>query len=32
MREHNVIINRPDNLKLLLENSFVLKPLLNQIN
>ena len=32
MREHNVIINRPDNLKLLLENSFVLKPLLNQVN
>ncbi|MFI5188183.1 MAG: hypothetical protein ACHQF0_15735 [Chitinophagales bacterium] len=28
MREHNVIINRPDNLKLLLENSFVLKPVL----
>jgi hypothetical protein len=27
MREHNVIINRPDNLKLLLENSFALKPL-----
>jgi len=27
MREHNVVINRPDNLKLLLENSFVLKPL-----
>jgi hypothetical protein len=32
MREHNVIINQPDNLKLLLENSFVLKPLLNQAN
>ena len=28
MREHNVVINRPDNLELLLENSFVLKPLL----
>jgi hypothetical protein len=28
MREHNVVINRPDNLKLFLENSFVLKPLL----
>jgi hypothetical protein len=28
MCEHNVVINRLDNLKLLPENSFVLKPLL----
>ena len=27
MREHNDIINQPDNLELLLENSFVLRPL-----
>jgi len=29
-REHNVVINRPDNLELLLEDSFVLKPLSNR--
>jgi hypothetical protein len=28
MREHNVVISRPDNLKLLPKNSFVLKLLL----
>ena len=30
LREHNVIINRPDNFQLLLENSFILLPLVSK--